>query len=120
MDALEGRVESFVATRLPARSICGKWLLERPYIAYRLHSAFTRISLLQHDLNRSKDGHQRKHKRQDYQHTGSDHDDRIVPFEHLFADQKGNVPAQVKVSTRSSGWFRSEINSWVMSRLRGT
>jgi hypothetical protein len=52
--------------------------------------------LLQHDLNRSKDGHQRKHKRQDYQDTGSDHDDRIVPFEHLFADQEGHVPGAGK------------------------
>jgi hypothetical protein len=86
-----------VATRLPAQSICEKWLEERPYIAYRLHSAFIRISLLQHDLNGSKDGHQRKHKRQDYQDTGSDHDDRIVPFEHLFADQERNVPCAGKV-----------------------
>jgi prophage regulatory protein len=34
--------------------------------------------------------------------------------------KKGTFPAQVKLSTRSSGWFWSEINSWVMSRPRGT
>lgn len=33
--------------------------------------------------------------------------------------KKGMLPAQVKLSTRSSGWFLSEINSWVMSKPRG-
>lgn len=33
--------------------------------------------------------------------------------------KKGAFPAQIKLSTRSSGWFWSEINSWVMSRPRG-
>lgn len=34
--------------------------------------------------------------------------------------KKGTFPAQIKLSTRSSGWFWSEINSWVMSRPRGS
>lgn len=34
--------------------------------------------------------------------------------------KKGTFPVQVKLSTRSSGWFLSEINSWVVSRPRGS
>lgn len=32
--------------------------------------------------------------------------------------KKGNFPAQVKLSTRSSGWFRKEIKDWVDTRPR--
>jgi prophage regulatory protein len=34
--------------------------------------------------------------------------------------KKGNFPPQVKLSTRSSGWFWREINSWLESRPRGS
>lgn len=32
--------------------------------------------------------------------------------------KKGEFPAQVKLSTRSSGWFRREIKNWVDTRPR--
>ncbi len=32
--------------------------------------------------------------------------------------KKGDFPAQVKLSTRSSGWFRREIKNWVDTRRR--
>lgn len=32
--------------------------------------------------------------------------------------KKGDFPAQVKLSTRSSGWFRREIKNWVDTRPR--
>jgi len=34
--------------------------------------------------------------------------------------KKGNFPPQVKLSTRSSGWFWREINNWLESRPRGS
>lgn len=33
--------------------------------------------------------------------------------------KKGSFPAQVKLSTRSSGWFWKEVNGWLESRPRG-
>lgn len=34
--------------------------------------------------------------------------------------KKGSFPTQVKLSTRSSGWFWREIYSWLESRPRGS
>ena len=33
--------------------------------------------------------------------------------------KKGDFPAQIKLSIRSSGWFWKEINGWLESRPRG-
>ncbi len=33
--------------------------------------------------------------------------------------KKGQFPAQVKLSVRSSGWFSSEVKAWLESRPRG-
>ena len=33
--------------------------------------------------------------------------------------KKGEFPAQVKLSVRSSGWFWSEVKAWMESRPRG-
>ena len=33
--------------------------------------------------------------------------------------KKGSFPAQVKLSTRSSGWFWREVNGWLESKPRG-
>lgn len=34
--------------------------------------------------------------------------------------KNGTFPAQVKLSTRSSGWLCSEVNRWLVSRPRGS
>lgn len=34
------------------------------------------------------------------------------------AIKKGEFPAQVKLSIRSSGWLRSEIDQWLESKKR--
>jgi prophage regulatory protein len=62
--------------------------------------------------------------------TSVDSSDRIIRIREViemtglsrssiyFLIKKGNFPAQVKLSTRSSGWFRKEIKDWVDTRPR--